>query len=216
MDASGRVNIEVLRRSTSTSCGGYPPPDLKRRGTADLADLFIGDLYDANEQTAKLWSSGARVQALAALPRFWDFGGRAGFSGQVQTVQCFENNLMIRASLSEPGEGQVLVVDCGASSNAAVFGDNLAALVVKNGWTGVLINGFIRDVACLSVMPLGVKALGVYPIKSGKREWGVRNVSVRFGGVRFCTGDWIFCDEDGVLVSDRDLQAVAAAQASER
>ncbi|CAK0789322.1 unnamed protein product, partial [Prorocentrum cordatum] len=96
-----------------------------------------------------------------------NLGGRSRFSGRVATVQCFESNLVVRSVLSESGGGRVLVVDAGGSPRAALFGDNLGELAVRNGWAGVLLHGFLRDAACLRGMPLGVKALGTYPVKTG-------------------------------------------------
>lgn len=200
------------RRHLADNGGEYPPPDLSRLGTADLADLF-GDTYDfaAHHGDAGAVGSKLRMQALSPLPRFFDFGGRLEFSGLIETVQCFENNLAMRSALSEAGESRVLVVDAGGSPRAALLGDNLAELALKNGWCGVLLFGFLRDVTCLRTMPLGIKALGAYPVKSGKRTWGIRGVPVRFGGVTFSPGDYLYADEDGVLVSSVDLKALSAA-----
>jgi regulator of ribonuclease activity A len=41
-------------------------------------------------------------------------------------------------------------------------------------------------------MPLGVKALATYPLKSSKRDPGLQNVPVSFGGVIFQPGIWHF------------------------
>lgn len=38
-----------------------------------------------------------------------------------------------------------MVVDGGGSLRRALFGDNIAALAVQNGWAGVIIYGAIRD-----------------------------------------------------------------------
>ncbi|CAK0789324.1 unnamed protein product, partial [Prorocentrum cordatum] len=155
-------------------CGGYPPPDLSRAGTADLADLFLGDVHACD--ALRTGPAGTRRVAAAVgeglgatppprgLP---NLGGRSRFSGRVATVQCFESNLVVRSVLSESGGGRVLVVDAGGSPRAALFGDNLGELAVRNGWAGVLLHGFLRDAACLRGMPLGVKALGTYPVKTG-------------------------------------------------
>eukprot|EP00401_Gymnodinium_catenatum_P030727 CAMPEP_0117477700 /NCGR_PEP_ID=MMETSP0784-20121206/10960_1 /TAXON_ID=39447 /ORGANISM="" /LENGTH=250 /DNA_ID=CAMNT_0005272015 /DNA_START=35 /DNA_END=787 /DNA_ORIENTATION=- len=201
-------------RDCSGKSGDYPLPDLARLGTADLADYFVGDVHDCEariSESPSIWQDGRpRVQALAALPRFFDFGGNVTFSGRIATVQCFGSNLAMRVALEEPGQGRVLVVDAGASPRAAVFGDNLADLAVKNGWAGLLINGFLRDVDCLRDMPLGVKALGAHPVKSGKREWGATAVPLSFHGVGFRPGDYLYSDDDGVLVADADLAALVA------
>jgi Aldolase/RraA len=53
---------------------------------------------------------------------------------------------------------------------------------------GIIINGCIRDSADIAKMPLGVKALATYPLKSSKRDPGLQNVPVSFGGVIFQPG----------------------------
>eukprot|EP00931_Biecheleriopsis_adriatica_P094193 TRINITY_DN67874_c0_g1_i1.p1 TRINITY_DN67874_c0_g1~~TRINITY_DN67874_c0_g1_i1.p1 ORF type:complete len:234 (+),score=33.67 TRINITY_DN67874_c0_g1_i1:30-731(+) len=192
--------------------GYYPPPDLSRLATADLADYFIGDVDSLTPaRHPAVVSQRPLVQALLPDPVFRDFGGQKSFSGRIATVQCFESNLAVRGMLSEAGEGRVLVVDAGASARAAVLGDNLAELAIKNGWAGVLLHGYLRDAACLASMPLGIKALGTYPVKSGKRSWSVQNQPVKIAGVVIRPGDYIYCDEDGVLLSDSDLQSLLPA-----
>ena len=39
-----------------------------------------------------------------------------------------------------------------------------------------------------------------FPLKSSKRDRGLRDVEVHFGGVRFRPGAWLYADADGVLV----------------
>lgn len=54
-------------------------------------------------------------------------------------------------------------------------------------------------------MPLLVKALGTYPLKSSKRDPGLRDVSVSFAGVTFKPGDWLAADGDGIIISEKPL-----------
>lgn len=135
-----------------------------------------------------------------------DFGGRLAFSGQATTVRCFEANPLVRACLEEPGHGKVLVVDGQGSKRCALLGDNIAAMAVANGWAGIIINGCIRDSADIGRMDLGVKALATHPLKSAKRDKGLRDVPVSFAGVRVSPGDWVYADGDGVLVSPTELK----------
>jgi len=135
-----------------------------------------------------------------------DLGGSLAFSGQAATVKCFESNPLVRAALEEKGNGRVLVVDAGASRRCAVLGDNLAEMGVKNGWSGIIVNGCIRDSAVIATMPIGVKALGTHPLKSSKRDIGLRDVTVLFAGVTVQAGDWVYADKDGVLVSPNELK----------
>ncbi|MGA7982695.1 MAG: ribonuclease E activity regulator RraA [Chromatiaceae bacterium] len=140
-------------------------------------------------------------------PVFRDFGGLQRFAGAISTVKCFEDNSLVKSALGQPGNGRALVVDAGGSLRCAMLGDLLAASAVSNGWRGVLMYGCVRDCAEISAMPLGIKALGVHPRKSVKRGEGQRDVAVRFAGAAFGPGDFVYCDEDGILVSAVQLVA---------
>lgn len=122
------------------------------------------------------------------------------FSGAIQTVRCFEDNVLLKAELSSPGDGRVLVVDGGGSYRCAVLGDNIGTLAVENGWAGVVLNACVRDVAALRELPAGILALGSNPKPSGKAGEGETGVAVEFGGCAFRPGDELHADEDGVLV----------------
>lgn len=140
-----------------------------------------------------------------ADPIFTDFGGALGFAGPMSTVKCFEDNSLVRTALEEPGEGRVLVVDGGASDRCALLGDNLAQLAIDNEWSGILVYGCIRDSADISQMDVAVKALNTHPKKSFKKNTGERDVPVRFAGISFMPGDWVYADLDGVVVSESEL-----------
>lgn len=154
--------------------------------------------------TADLWDlHGDRLQVVE--PLFYDYGGRRSFHGPVRTLKCFEDNALVRQVLGQPGGGAVLVVDAGGSQRCAMLGDQLARLAVDNAWAGVLMYGLIRDSLAIGDMALGVKALGVIPVKSVKRGEGQIDISVRFAGVTFSPGHWLYADADGILVADHCL-----------
>jgi len=140
-------------------------------------------------------------------PLFYDYGGKPAFAGQVVTIKCFEDNSRVRDLVAEPGEGRVLVIDAGGSKRRAVLGDLLAQKAVDNKWNGVIVYGCIRDSVAISAMPIGVRALGTLPMKTDKRGEGQRDVPVRFAGVTFRNDDWVYADEDGILVARRSLTA---------
>lgn len=152
------------------------------------------DLYDDFEDIASTCSA-----------QFRDFGGRKQFSGRIRTVQSRNDNQLFRALMDEPGEGAVAVVDGKGSTEVALIGDIIAAKAAKNGWSGVVIYGAVRDVVELAKIDLGIKALGVNPAKSVKRGEGAVDVVLHFGGARFEPGHWIYCDENGVLVAPKAL-----------
>ena len=142
--------------------------------------------------------SGPAAAVCAAQLRH--YGALRQFSGPVATVRCLEDNALVRATLSEAGGGRVLVVDGGGSLGTALMGDNIADLAVTNGWSGVIINGAVRDVAQLREADLGILALGSNPRRSGKTGAGAAAEPVTFGGVTFSPGDTVYADEDGVVL----------------
>ena len=137
--------------------------------------------------------------------QFRDMGGRTKFFGPVRTLQCFRDNQIFKSLVSGPGEGAVLVVDGAGSLEAALLGDMIAALGMNNGWAGCVINGAVRDSAILATLDFGVKAIGVNPVKSSKKGEGAVDVVVEFGGTRFEPGQWIYCDEDGLVIAPHEL-----------
>ncbi len=152
--------------------------------------LKTADLSDANASTVAI-----------AEPIFADFGGNIMFHGKIRTLKIFEDNSLVRTLVSESGEGDVLVVDGGGSMRCALLGGNLAALAAQNGWSGIVINGCIRDSEEIGNEDLGVKALGTHPKKTPKNGIGEQGVMVRFADVTFVPGRYLYADEDGMLVN---------------
>ena len=131
-------------------------------------------------------------------------GGASRFAGPLRTVRCRNDNALVKQVLSTPGDGGVLVVDGGGSLHSALVGDLIAGAAVDNGWSGLVLHGVVRDAAALAGMPIGVKALGTNPRKSRKAAEGEVDVVVGFGGVVFTPGEWVFSDEDGILVLSQE------------
>jgi len=143
------------------------------------------------------------VQAVA--PMFSNFGGRESFGGQIVTVKCFEDNSRVKELVATPGEGRVMVVDAGGSMRRACLGDMLAEKASANGWSGIIIYGCIRDVDEIMATDIGVQALGVHPIKTEKKGIGEIDLAVTFGGVTFNSGDYVYADNNGIIVSPEKL-----------
>ncbi|MGH7509613.1 MAG: ribonuclease E activity regulator RraA [Gemmatimonadales bacterium] len=154
--------------------------------TADLCDAFAPALQ-------------------LAEPLFRDYGGALRFAGAVETLRVFEDNALVREALEAPGRGRVLVVDGGGSLRSALIGGRLAALAHANGWSGLVVNGCIRDSTETRVIPIGIKALNTSPMRSGKSGAGDRDIAVRFAGITFSPGHFLYADQDGVVVADRSL-----------
>jgi regulator of ribonuclease activity A len=187
----------MLIAARSAAGAPYNPPATivgRRRGNATMTTPTLArgtaDLCDDH---------GDRVQVCE--PIFHAFGGRRAFHGPISTVRCFEDNSRVKEAVEGPGAGRVLVVDGGGSRRHALLGDKLGLAAVDNGWAGVIIHGCIRDSAELGRMDLGIRALGTMPLRSDKRGEGDRDVPVRFAGVTFRPGEYIYVDEDGIIVA---------------
>ncbi len=127
------------------------------------------------------------------------------FCGPIATVKVHEDNTLVRKALEEQGDGRVLVVDGGESLRCALVGDMLAELGRDNGWNGIIVSGCIRDSAVIAGIDIGVKAIGTNPRKSVKLNTGQRDIPVSFAGVTFTPGEFVYADEDGILLSKQAL-----------
>ena len=152
------------------------------------------DLYDEYGETL-------RVMA----PIFRDYGGNKVFEGEVLTLKAFEDNTLVRSTLETAGNNRVLVVDGGGSLRCAMVGDQLAELGVKNKWAGIVVYGCIRDAGPIGELPIGVKAIATNPRKSVKKGAGEAELGLRFAEVEINTGDYLYADADGVVLSNSRL-----------
>lgn len=142
-------------------------------------------------------------------PMLSNFGAVEAFGGKIVTVKCFEDNSRVKELVGEPGDGRVMVVDGGGSTRCALLGDMLAEKAAGNGWAGLVIYGCIRDVDVIGETELGVQALAPIPIKSVRRGVGEVDIPVTFGGVTFGPGEYVYADNNGVIVSATALEMPA-------
>ena len=138
-------------------------------------------------------------------PLFRDYGAIDHFSGPVETVQVFEDNALVRRTLEGDGQGRVLVVDGGGSLRCALVGGRLGQLARSNGWSGLLINGCVRDLLELAQTPIGIRALNATPLRSGKEGKGSVGSAVTFAGAVILPGQILYADQDGTILADRRL-----------
>jgi len=144
-------------------------------------------------------------EARAIELQFGNYGAVKRFAGQVVTIKCHEDNSLVKQCVDEPGNGRVIVVDGGGSMRRSLLGDMLAEKAAANGWAGLVINGVIRDVDQIGETNLGVQALGTCPVKTEKLGMGQRDVPVAFGGVAIAPGDYLYADNNGVIISSKPL-----------
>ncbi|WP_353662344.1 ribonuclease E activity regulator RraA [Hydrogenimonas sp. SS33] len=132
-------------------------------------------------------------------PVFKPYGGVEAAFGPIRTLRLERNNTELIAMLKEPGNDAFLVVDV-AAEYWAVVGENLMKLAHHNGWAGILVNGYVRDIHVTQTVPVGLWALGTCPRKSFEHNPAERGVPLSFGGVELKEGEWLLADRDGVIV----------------
>jgi len=154
--------------------------------TPDLSDEYVDD-----------------IRILDSI--FNNYGGRKNFYGQVVTIKCFEDNSLVKDMASQNGKGKVMVVDGSGSLRKALLGDMIAKNALKNEWQGFIIHGCIRDVDIISELNIGVKALNAIPLKTEKKGIGDMNVSVNFAGQIIQPGEFVYADNNGIVISGKKL-----------
>ncbi|CNF14071.1 ribonuclease E activity regulator RraA [Yersinia nurmii] len=136
---------------------------------------------------------------------FSNFGGRTSFGGQITTVKCFEDNGLLFGLLEENGRGRVLVVDGGGSVRRALVNAELASLAAANEWEGIVVYGAVRQVDDLAELDIGIQAMAAIPVGSASEGIGESDIRVNFGGVTFFSGDHLYADNTGIILSEDPL-----------
>ncbi|XP_068638367.1 putative 4-hydroxy-4-methyl-2-oxoglutarate aldolase 3 [Aristolochia californica] len=164
-----------------------------------MAAMATAEVCDTN---STLVASG---DLRALQPIFKIYGRARAFAGPIVTLKVFEDNVLVREQLESRGDGRVLVIDGGGSMRCALVGGNLGQLAQNKGWSGIVVNGCIRDVDEIDGCDIGVRALGSHPMKSNKKGVGEKHVPVSIGGTLILDGEWLYADGDGILVSETEL-----------
>lgn len=110
--------------------------------------------------------------------------------------------------------GEVLIAAASGSNRSGIWGELLSTAAVNRGCMGALVDGSIRDIAKIKDMDFTVFAKGkrVYDSQNRQRVIDI-DVPVEIGGVLFCPGDLVFCDEDGVVVIPQEVEEAAIENA---
>lgn len=144
-----------------------------------------------------------RVSVLG--PGYAHYGGADRCEGQIITMKLDKNNSELVALLrDQDGTGKVVVVDVG-QDYYAVVGENLMKFAQRNNYAGIIVNGYIRDTFQIKDIPVVLYALGTCPRKYIPTTRGETGARVSFGGVNFSSGDYLYADSDGLIVTGRKI-----------
>ena len=128
-----------------------------------------------------------------------------GFELGTETDRMFADAEQKRAERDVGKTEFQQVVDASGISSVALLGDMIAEAGVKNNWSGIVINGYVRDIDVLGKLNLGIQALGAMPVRSEKKNQGQVGIDISFGGLTFCSGDYVYADNNGLLLSKKEL-----------
>ena len=81
----------------------------------------------------------------------------------------------------------------------------LARLAVQNEWEGLVIYGSVRQVDDLEELDIGIQAIAAIPVGASGEGIGESDVRVNFGGVTFFSGDHLYADNTGIILSEDPL-----------
>ena len=137
---------------------------------------------------------------------FNHYGNVKSFCGQIETAVCPDDNSYVKEILEEDGKNRLLFVDGSMSMKCALLGDMLAAKAIDNNWSGIVINGCVRDVEVLSSLSIGIMAIASSPKRSEKKGQGSRSETLNFGNTSINRNDWAYCDQNGILISTKELK----------
>ncbi len=155
------------------------------------------DLCDENQNK--------NIQVLSS--EFKNYGGLEGFSGRIITIKLNKSNWDLLSMLrDEDGNGKIVIVDVDREFYGVV-GDKLSLFAENNNYKAIVINGYVRDSKETKKFPIGLIALGTCPLRNFEKTNGERDVELKFGGVTFNSGDFLYADKDGIIICSEELDS---------
>jgi 4-hydroxy-4-methyl-2-oxoglutarate aldolase len=110
--------------------------------------------------------------------------------------------------------GSVMICAAHGSMHSALWGELLSTASSNAGCIGAIIDGAVRDVAKIRDLEFPVFARGTSVYDSQNRQRVIDlDIPVEIGGVRFCPGDLVFADIDGVVVVPQEVETEAVRRA---
>lgn len=110
-----------------------------------------------------------------------------------------DGSALVRA-ISQAVRGQILVVDRDGDEQHACWGAVLTVAAQAMGIAGVVIDGFVTDIAAIRASGLPVWCRGRSPLTTKPRGGGAVGGAILCGGAAVHAGDIVLADENGVVI----------------
>jgi len=152
--------------------------------------FFTADICDEHSDRVVVLEAG-----------YSNYGGADKCQGEVVTIKLDRNISDLIPLLRDiDGTGKVVVVDVD-QAYYAVVGENMMKFAQQSNYAGIIVNGYVRDIALIRDIPVALYALGTCSRKYIPTTKGELNVPLVFAGVEFNSGDYLYADTDGVIVT---------------
>jgi regulator of RNase E activity RraA len=124
------------------------------------------------------------------------------FTVQYQSLDASRKGFQNAANyIDKVPPGAVVVISNDGDTTCTNWGDILTRKAIFQGIAGTVINGSARDIETIRELNYPLFSRGIFMVSGKNRvELKATNVPVRFGDVTIEPGDWIFGDDNGVLV----------------
>ena len=160
---------------------------------------------------------GFRNQCIATVPQLVPMTGIPKLAGPCRTTLWedidFEDPEPYKLELEavdDCKENEIIISAAAGSTRSGIWGELLSTASRNRGCAGVIIDGAVRDVAPMREMKFPVFANGVSPYDSLHRQRVIsRDEEVEVGGVSITSGDFVFADEDGIVVIPKEVETEA-------
>ena len=88
-----------------------------------------------------------------------------------------------------------------------MVGDQIAQIAYENQWSGIVVDGYIRDVEVIKDIQIGLYAKNSFPKKTDKTVGtGQINVTYKIKEINIVPGYWIYVDSNGWAISNSKLE----------
>ena len=173
---------------------GFRILEVKNRPSKELVEAFRGlPVANIADEMNRMYCVNARIKSVNQIPLL----------GTAFTVKSrVGDNLMLHKAIDMARPGEIIVVDVQGDLTNSVTGEIMMRQVLKNGISGVVVDGAVRDIEALRELPLAIYAAGVQPNGPYKDGPGEINVPICCGGIVVKPGDILVGDADGIVVID--------------
>ncbi|MBU3015922.1 RraA family protein [Poseidonibacter lekithochrous] len=160
-----------------------------------MKNTTTADLCDDNQDK--------KIEVLSS--DFKNYGGKKILKGIAKTIKLDKSNWdLIDILKNEKGKGIILIVDV-QESFFGVIGDKLSLLAQEAEYEGFIVNGYVRDTNETKKFNIALYALGTCPLRNFEKTKSKRKIDLSFGNVNFKEGDYVYCDDDGIIVCSEQL-----------